>query len=40
MQTNLEEMANNYNLARVEVVRDVIHKLAREFDQANAWRIR
>lgn len=39
MQTNLEEMANNYNLARVEVVRDVIHKLAREFDQPIAWSI-
>jgi hypothetical protein len=39
MQTNIEEMANNYNLARVEVVRDVIHKPAREFDQQIAWRI-
>ena len=28
MQTNLEEMTNNYNLACVEAVRDVIHKLA------------
>ena len=36
MQTNLEEMANNYNLACVEVV---IHKLARDFDRAIAWRI-
>lgn len=39
MQTNLEEMANNHNLARVEVVQGVIHKLAREFDPAIAWRI-
>lgn len=28
MQTNLEEMTNNYNLACVEAVRDTIHKLA------------
>lgn len=28
MQTNLEEMTNNHNLACVEAVRDVIHKLA------------
>lgn len=28
MQTNLEEMMNNHNLACVEAVRDVIHKLA------------
>lgn len=28
MQTNLEEMTNNYNLACVEAVRDVIYKLA------------
>lgn len=28
MQTNLEEMTNNYNLACVEAVHDVIHKLA------------
>lgn len=27
MQTNLEEMMNNHNLACVEAVRDVIHKL-------------
>lgn len=39
MQTNLEEMVNNYNPACVEVVRDVIHKLAREFDRVIAWRI-
>ena len=38
MQTNLEEMTNNYNLACAEEVRDVIHKLAREFDQAINWR--
>ena len=37
--TFLEEMTNNYNLARVEVVRDAIHKLAREFDRAITWRI-
>lgn len=28
MQTNLEEMTNNYNLACAEAVRDTIHKLA------------
>ena len=28
MQTNLEEMTNKHNLACVEAVRDVIHKLA------------
>ena len=28
MQTNLEKMTNNYNLACVEAVSDTIHKLA------------
>ena len=28
MQTNIEEMTNNYNLACAEAVRDIIHKLA------------
>lgn len=39
MQTNLEETANNYNLACVDVVCDTIHKLAREFDRPIAWRV-
>lgn len=28
MQTNIEEMTNNYNITCAEVVRDTIHKLA------------
>lgn len=30
MQTNLEEMTNNYNLACAEAVRDIIHKWGTE----------
>ena len=39
MQTNLEQMTKEYSIACAKAVRDVIHKLAREFDRAIAWRI-
>lgn len=36
---SLDEITTKYQQVCVEVVRDDIHKLAREFDRPIAWRI-